>query len=310
MHSSHIVYDKFSVGIIGCGWLGRALALQLQQQGIDVFATRSNTPNVKVLQSSGIKSEVLSLPEEQLILNKHPVFTQNYIVIAITPQFRRGKVDYANKIQQLVVAAKLSKSVEKIILVSTTSAYNGLFGQVDETSELNETADNVALIQQAEQAVLGVNQQPKNDGNDSTDVTFSPKLASVLRLSGLVGPGRHPGNFLKHGRMFNSPEASVNLIHQDDAVGLISALLKNNTFSGIVNGVSQTTATKAQYYSAAAKALNIPEPCFNNDNSADNNTNTHNELQPSKKVSGNKARTSLHYPFVYDDLLAWLEHIA
>jgi nucleoside-diphosphate-sugar epimerase len=258
--------------------------------------------NIKSLQSNGIKSDVLCLPTEQFSLNQHPVFNQNYIVIAITPQFRRGRVDYAEKIQQLVIAAQNSQYVKKIILVSTTSAYNGLYGEVDETTELNESAGNVALIKKAEQTVLGFNQQRKGDG----DVLSFVKLASVLRLSGLVGPSRHPGNFLKHGRMLNSPEARVNLIHQDDAVGLILALLNNDTFSGIVNGVSQTTATKAQYYSAAAKALGIPEPCFNNNNSFTNQANSTVESKLSKVVAGKKARIHLKYSFVYDDLLNWL----
>jgi nucleoside-diphosphate-sugar epimerase len=106
--------------------------------------------------------------------------------------------------------------------------------------------------------------------------------------------------------MLNSPEARVNLIHQDDAVGLILALLNNDTFSGIVNGVSQTTATKAQYYSAAAKALGIPEPCFNNNNSFTNQANSTVESKLSKVVAGKKARIHLKYSFVYDDLLNWL----
>jgi nucleoside-diphosphate-sugar epimerase len=300
MMTSCLIRKNFSVGIIGCGWLGRSLAEQLKQQGIDLFATRSNTMNIKSLQSNGIKSDVLCLPTEQFSLNQHPVFNQNYIVIAITPQFRRGRVDYAEKIQQLVIAAQNSQYVQKIILVSTTSAYNGLYGEVDETAELNESADNVALIKKAEQTVLSFNQQRKGDG----DVLSFVKLASVLRLSGLVGPSRHPGNFLKHGRMLNSPEARVNLIHQDDAVGLIIALLNNDNFSGIVNGVSETNATKAQYYSAAAKALDLPEPCFNKNFT--NQSTSPTESKPSKVVVGEKARIHLNYTFVYDDLLHWL----
>jgi nucleoside-diphosphate-sugar epimerase len=289
---------QFSVGIIGCGWLGRALAEELTQQGINVFATRSNLENVNSLQSSGINADILCLPTEQVTVNQHPVFQQSSIVIAITPQFRKGRIDYTQKIQQLVRAAQQSKHVKKIILISTTSAYNGLFGEVDETTELNEEAENVALIKQAEQIVLDFNQSVKSN----EEVNPIVKLASVLRLSGLVGPSRHPGNFLKHGRMLNSPNASVNLIHQDDAIGLIFALLKNDTFCGIVNGVSNTNATKAEYYSAAAKALSLPKPCFK----ADVKTYKSTQIQKSKRVSGNKARITLDYQFIHDDLLNWL----
>ncbi len=287
-----------SVGIIGCGWLGRALAEELIQQGINVFATRSNLENVNSLQSSGINADILCLPTEQVTVNQHPVFQQSCIVIAITPQFRKGRIDYTQKIQQLVMAAQQSKHVKKIILISTTSAYNGLFGEVDETTELNEEAENVALIKQAEQIVLDFNQRVKSN----EEVNSIVKLASVLRLSGLVGPSRHPGNFLKHGRMLNSPNASVNLIHQDDAIGLIFALLNNDTFSGIVNGVSNTSATKAEYYSAAAQALSLPEPRFKSDVKSYKSR----QIQQSKRVSGNKARITLDYKFIHDDLLNWL----
>ncbi len=289
---------QFSVGIIGCGWLGRALAEELIQQGINVFATRSNLENVNSLQSSGINADILCLPTEQVTVNQHPVFQQSCIVIAITPQFRKGRIDYTQKIQQLVMAAQQSKHVKKIILISTTSAYNGLFGEVDETTELNEEAENVALIKQAEQIVLDFNQRVKSN----EEVNSIVKLASVLRLSGLVGPSRHPGNFLKHGRMLNSPNASVNLIHQDDAIGLIFALLNNDTFSGIVNGVSNTSATKAEYYSAAAQALSLPEPRFKSDVESYKSR----QIQQSKRVSGNKARITLDYKFIHDDLLNWL----
>ena len=171
---------QFSVGIIGCGWLGRALAEELTQQGINVFATRSNLENVNSLQSSGINADILCLPTEQVTVNQHPVFQQSSIVIAITPQFRKGRIDYTQKIQQLVRAAQQSKHVKKIILISTTSAYNGLFGEVDETTELNEEAENVALIKQAEQIVLDFNQSIKSN----EEVNPIVKLASVLRLSG------------------------------------------------------------------------------------------------------------------------------
>ena len=40
-----------SLGIVGCGWLGSALAYQLKAQGVAVLATRSNIENTKQLKS-------------------------------------------------------------------------------------------------------------------------------------------------------------------------------------------------------------------------------------------------------------------
>lgn len=201
-----------SVGIVGCGWLGSALAHQLKKQGIAVLATRSNIENTEQLKSQGIDAEVLSLPAEQALLNTHPIFTQQCLVIAITPQFRQGRVDYADKVKQLVESAKVGNCVEQIILLSSSAIYNGLSGQVDESIRLDLSADKVSVLHQAEQAVLSFNNhsssrysfneprfksQNLNESNDD----LGSRNAYVLRLSGLVGPNRHPGKFLLNGRM-------------------------------------------------------------------------------------------------------------
>ncbi len=289
-----------SVGIIGCGWLGSALAYHLKKQGVAVLATRSNIDNTEQLKSQGIEAEVLSLPAEQALLNTHPIFKQQCLVIAITPQFRQGRVDYADKVQQLVESAKAGNCVEQIILLSSSAIYNGLSGQVEENSTLDLSADKVSVLNQAEQAVLNFNSNNFNEPSLNTlNDDLGNKKAYVLRLSGLVGPKRHPGKFLLNGRLLKSPQAIVNLIHQQDAVGLIEALLQRNICGGIFNGVSSTQVTKKQYYQAAASALQLPTPTFE-----ENELST---VSEPKVVSGEKTQAALAYSFVYDDLLTWLE---
>ncbi|MEY8197648.1 MAG: SDR family oxidoreductase [Colwellia sp.] len=286
-----------SVGIVGCGWLGSALAHQLKKQGVAVLATRSNIDNTEQLKNQGIEAEVLSLPAEQVRLNTHHIFKQQCLVIAITPQFRQGRLDYADKVQQLVESAKVGNCVEQIILLSSSAIYNGLSGQVEEDSTLDMLADKVLVLNQAEQAVLNFNRHNFNESRLNDDV--ANKKAYVLRLAGLVGSKRHPGKFLLNGRMLKSPQAIVNLIHQQDAVGLIQALLQSDICGGIFNGVSSTQVTKKQYYQAAASALQLPTPRFE-----ENDLLSENEP---KVVSGKKTLAALNYSFVYDDLLAWLE---
>ncbi|MFQ3210046.1 MAG: nucleoside-diphosphate-sugar epimerase [Colwellia sp.] len=289
-----------SLGIVGCGWLGSALAYQLKAQGVAVLATRSNIENTKQLKSQGVDTEVLCLPADQALLNSHPIFKQQCLVIAITPQFRQGRVDYADKVKQLVKSAKASNCVEQIILLSSSAIYNGLSGQVDEGIKLDLSADKVAVLNDAEQAVLSFNDTifNKNSVNQS-DHSITNRKAYILRLSGLVGPNRHPGKFLLNGRMLKSPLAIVNLIHQQDAIGLIQTLLKSDTNSGIFNGVSSTQVSKKQYYQAAASTLELPIPIFEESNLAADSA--------SKIVSAQKTRNELNYSFVYDDLLNWLE---
>ncbi len=282
-----------SVGIIGCGWLGTALAKRLQAQGVQVTATRSSAVNSAQLTSQGIHTYELLLPAKQEVLNSHAIFNAQCLIIAITPQFRQGRNDYAEKVAALVEAAQGNDQVKKIILLSSTAVYNGLSGTVTEEDALDLTADKVSVLNQAEQAVLTFSGQ-------------SNKVGNVLRLSGLVGPNRHPGKFLLNGRMLKSPDAKVNLIHQDDAVGLVLALLKqpmneqiaqrNNKSSGIFNGASDTHVSKKVYYQAAAKALGYPEPNF---------AQTQSAIKP-RVVCADKVKDVLGYQFCRADLLAWL----
>lgn len=273
------------VGIVGCGWLGKVLAKKLISEGVDVIATRSNLANCADLIAKGINAKPLALPSSQPELNAHEVFNCQSIVIAITPQFRAGRVDYPDKVKQLILAAEQSVNVEHIILLSSSAIYNGLSGNVTENSSLDFSADKVALLHHAEQAVLAFNSNVK------------VQRSHVLRLSGLVGDDRHPGKFLAgKSTIAINTNAKVNLIHQQDAVGIISALLNSKIDSGIFNGVSQTQASKQHYYQVAAKALAMPKLIFT--------SNSH--VETARTVKGDKVQQLLSYQFVYPDLLSWL----
>lgn len=282
-----------SVGIIGCGWLGKALAASLLEQGVSVLATSSEQGNVDKLNEQGIPAQQLLLPSNTKQLGQHDVFKQQYLVIAITPKFKQGRTDYAIKIAQLVDAAKEQGIVQRIILLSSTAVYQGFEGLVDENTNLNlvessrvkadsvkaDSVEKAPILYTAEQAVLNFYRQ----GN-------------VLRLAGLVGPERHPGKFLLAKRTLKNSTAPVNLIHQQDAVGLILSLLTSASPQGVFNGVSDTHVTKALYYQAAAKSLWVELPTFSADK----------VLDSTRIVSGDKAKQQLGYSFIYPDLLAWL----
>ena len=268
-----------SVGIIGCGWLGKALAITLLEKGVSVLATSSKQANVDRLNQQDINAQQLILPAPSQQLMQHDIFTQQCLVIAVTPQFKQGRTDYADKIAQLVNAAEQGGIVQRIILLSTTGVYQGLQGNVDEESLLNLTIEKVAIINAAEQAVL----------------KFS-KQGNVIRLAGLLGPERHPGKFILANKTLINSMAPVNLIHQQDAVGLIESLLKVNLSQGVFNGVSDTHVSKQQYYQVAAKALSRQPPVFSKEDTS--------ELH--KVVSGEKAKHVLNYKFIYPDLLTWL----
>ncbi|WP_281559387.1 NAD(P)H-binding protein [Thalassomonas sp. RHCl1] len=269
-----------SVGIIGCGWLGKALAKQLIKENIPVMATTTREEKAAELNQAGINSRVLQLPQALSLLSEHDIFSCRQLVICITPQLKKGRVDYPEKIAQLVTAAE-KNDVEKIILLSTSSVYNGLEGDVSEQSELDLSANKVAIVAQAEQSVLNFN-----------------GLSAVIRLTGLIGPARHPGRFLAGKKNLANPDAAVNLIHQADALGLICCLLKQKQAQGIYNGVANTRVSRQQFYQQAALTLALPEPAFNEQDRG----------ITGKVINGDKGRRELSYQYRYDDLVLWMKN--
>lgn len=267
-----------SVGIVGAGWLGLALAKQLQKEGGTVVVTTQTPEKINTLQAQSLHAELLSLPLPTNIEtnNNNAVFEQQNLVICIPPQLKKNKRDYPEKISQIVRLAEKG-GCQKVILLNTTAIYNGLTGEVNEDNHLDFSAEKVEILEQAEQAAL----------------KFSGKVC-ILRLAGLVGPDRHPGRFLARQKQLSSANSAVNLIHQQDAIGLILSLLNTASSTGVFNGVSQTHVSRKQFYQAAAKAVNLSQPSFNTD------------ISKGKTVKGDKAQKQLAYQFIYDDLLAWM----
>ena len=273
-----------TVGIVGCGWLGQALAKSLMAEGTFVLASYQSQSTLEKLKLLNIPATPLTLPcavnnENVMVGVDKALFEQEVLVIAIPPQLKKGKVDYPLKIQQLVALAEVGKT-KHIILLNSTAIYNGIDGEVDENQVLNLSAEKVATLVEAECAVQ----------------EFS-KQVHILRLAGLVGPKRHPGKFLQSGRMFTGASAQVNLVHQTDVVNIIKLLIKNSTelSSGIYNVVSSTQVDRKTYYQTAAKALGITPPAFEQETTS----------KSGKKVMGDKLRNNLGYSYVYDDLVKW-----
>lgn len=278
-----------SVSIIGCGWLGQALAQVLLAENIEVLASYQSQSTLEKLNSLNIPSTQLMLPitaginelENNLDIAgvEQALFQQDVLVIAIPPQLKKGRLDYPLKIQQLVKLAELGQT-KQIVLLNTTAIYNGLAGEIDESKALNLSAEKVETLLAAEQAIQ----------------EFS-KQVHILRLAGLVGPNRHPGKFLQADRLFKNASAQVNLVHQTDVVNIIKMLIEGRVkqSSKIYNVVSGTKTSRKDYYQQTAKAMGLAEPRFEQEHVSN----------AGKQVVGDKLRKELNYNYLYDDLLQW-----
>ena len=270
-----------TIGIVGCGWLGKALATKLVENHHHVVASTQSKNNIDNLVALGLEVECFSTGNSNSSYDEklRKLFQQNCLIIAIPPMIRQGKKDYPEKIKRIVELAQAGQ-VKQLILISSTAVYNGLIGNVDETAVLDLSEEKVSIIHKAEQEALSF-----------TGDTI------ILRLAGLVGPERHPGKFLKAGRPLVDPQATTNLIHQEDAVGLLFGLINYPQHTAIYNGCSSKHSNKQTYYQKAATTLDLSVPKFKAENTFSN----------SKKIIAKKVTELLDYEFVYDDLLLWLD---
>lgn len=211
------------IGVIGLGWLGKALASQLKNSGFDVWGTyRTNKTEFE--------------PSFQL---ESDLPNASHLVLCFPPS---RSADFPNQVMDIV---NRFTSDLKVILISSTSVYK------DENELCEETMINSAYNNENQNYLAELNLRQ----------ILGEKL-TVIRMAGLVGGTRFPVVFMSRSGKEYSGNDPVNLIHQVDAVNLIQFVLENNLFGKTINGCSNEHPSKKDYYSWMAEKLEINAPKF------------------------------------------------
>ncbi|MBW3694663.1 NAD-dependent epimerase/dehydratase family protein [Vibrio sp. T187] len=242
-----------SVFIIGTGWLGLPLAKKLISDNLTVHATKTTQEGASKISALGVPchpfqfdsvNPTASIQSLVSLLRQHRC---DVIIGSFPPGFRKGSgEEYAQYWQQVTDAAQQA-SVSKVIMVSSTTVYPNIAETLNEEqasyaiSQSNDKfSDNAKIMLQAEQYVI-------DSGLDY----------AVVRCSGLVGPDRHPSRFASKLKQV-STVAPANMLHLEDAVGIVSFALTNISRQ-VVNATTPNTVSKAHYYQAALDCVNSKE---------------------------------------------------
>ncbi len=216
--------------IVGSGWLGKPLAEKMWDSGHEVFAVyRSNKPIVssaiELIKSDDLDTLRMKLPHAD-------------VVVFCFPAPKEGK----SHAEVCLDIAQYSDSSCRFIFTSTTGVYP------DENARFNEES----ALDPSNKHVQTENQLRKEFGQRLT----------IVRLAGLVGAGRFPVRMMsKSGKIYNGDEY-CNLIHLDDAVGIIAFLIGENPRVEILNACAPQHPPKGEYYTAMAERLSVPAPVF------------------------------------------------
>ncbi len=259
------------ISILGCGWLGLPLAKSLLKKGFLVKGSTTSEEKISILKTAGIRPFLISLGGNE-IGSEIDLFLQNsdILIIAIPPKLRNeASENFVAKIQNLLPFIENS-SVKKVLFVSSTSVYAEDNSIITEATKPHPNTENGKQLVAAELLL-------QNNKNFQT---------TVVRFGGLIGDDRHPIVFLSGRKNIENPDAPINLIHQEDCIGVIESIIKKECWNESFNAVAPFHPTRKTYYTQKAIERNLPLPEFD-------------ESKPSvgKTILNNKVELILNYQF-------------
>jgi nucleoside-diphosphate-sugar epimerase len=214
------------VAVIGCGWLGLPLAIELKAKGYEVygFARREEVQNILKT------NDIVVLPSADSLENI------DVAICTLTPPKTEEDLELHTKIAQ----AATDKEVTQFIYTSSISVYPDIEAEVSE-----DDFDPNHAISQLEATYRG--QYPKT---------------TILRLGGLYGGDRHPAKYLSGRASVAKPLAPINLVSRERVIDSILKCIELDIQAEIINVVDKEHPTRVSYYTEICKQLGIAPPMF------------------------------------------------
>ncbi len=261
------------ISILGCGWLGLPLAKKLVAKGWQVKGSTTTSNKLKLLGEAGIDPFLIDVETGKEQCNPH-FFDSDFLLLNIPPGHKKTPNFYLSKMQSLLPYIEAS-SIRKVVFISSTSVYGDICREVTEADEPGHQSE----LLQAEMLFL-------SDKNLQT---------TVIRFGGLFGPDRNPGRFFRDKNSIPNGLAPVNLVHLNDCLSLIEAVLNQQNFPGVYNAVAPSHPTKKEFYTKAILKSGFAAPDFVEEKTA------------WKIINPEKIIQDLNYQFQYPDLLKCLD---
>lgn len=271
---------KRTVSILGCGWLGVPLGRFLADRGFMVKGSVTNTDKFDSLKTAGILPFRVMIDESGIETDNASFFETDVLIISIPPRRIEGiERIFPAQIAQLIPVI-LKYEIRKVIFISSTSVYPENRQKAKETDVLSpDKASGKALVV-AENLLRNL-------------IDFE---TTIIRFGGLIGADRNPARFLlKSGvPVANVP---VNLIHQDDCIGIIAAIINQELWGETLNACCPEHPMKRDFYGKAAEISGLPLPDISDVD------------EDYKIVDSSKLKRLLKYKFKYKSPLNYLESL-
>lgn len=238
--------NKEVINLLGCGWLGFPLALDLISRGFAVKGSTTSPEKLPVLKASGIDPILVQFDQSHPEPDLTKLLDGDILIVSVPPGRRNieGPDNY-KRMGEILTAQIPGSSISKLIFISSTSVFSDSNSVLTESSEISPQTASGKVIAEIEKSLLEL-----------------PIQVIVLRLAGLFGPGRSPGRFFSGKSNIPNGLAPVNMIHQEEVIALINTLIDSDTAKGIYIGSTPSHPTKEEFYTLAARLDKLPEPDF------------------------------------------------
>lgn len=235
------------IGIIGLGWLGDPLGQRLKELGYLVKGTTTDLDKKAQLIKKGLDAFILRVTEKGITGDTDKFFKDlEILVLNIPPKIKEDNGAAYPKMIQHIAHHATALGIPKLLFVSSTSVYGSFQGEVDEsTLPLPDTKSGKSILQA-----------------ETTLLSIQSLKTTLIRFGGLIGAERHPIYALSGRKNLKNGEEYVNLIHQEDCIGMIHFIIKNDLWGEVFNGVYPHHPKKADYYPKIAGQLGISPPAY------------------------------------------------
>lgn len=278
-----------SVSILGCGWLGHPLGAHLVENGWTVRGSTTTPEKRDVLRQDGIEPTLLTLDPDLSGDDPASFFQSSVLVLNVPPPRGADDVRAVHRRQiEAVCDAAGEGAVEWVLFASSTGVYPSVERTVTEEDGPPGQPDALPGPRRSTgEALLDVERLLLETPDFDT---------TVVRLGGLYGDDRNPGRFLAGRTGVGRPQAPVNLIHRDDAVGVFATLLAQDVRGEVFNACADEHPSREAFYTRAAEAMGLEPPTFDDSDST-----------TGKLVSNEKLKARCGYQYRHPDPLADLD---
>ena len=208
--------------IVGCGYVGKAIAQKWTALGFNVLATTTSPERIEELQQ--LASQVVVLTGDDKTKLKFALSDRDIVLLCVGSKRGASYQQTYLGTAQTLAAVLPQTQVKQLIYTSTCSIYGQTHGGwVDETVPPAPTSTNGQVIEQTEQTLLSA--------------AASDRKICILRLGGIYGPGRTLARI--YGRIAGTTrpgtgEEIANWVHLNDIVNAID-WARSQQLSGIYN---------------------------------------------------------------------------